>query len=224
MATAVDDIISRVRKILTDEGAIRWTDAELILWLNDAQTEIVLYKPDAGAVNTTVTLATGTKQTLPSGGNRLLGVVRNMSAASSGTGGRVIRAVSREILDSQEPNWHDPTVTGAAAHGTTQKHYCYDEQDPTVYYVFPGVAGASYIEIIYSAVPTDVSSGEDIGVADIYGNAIIDYILYRAFQKEAEYSATNARADKQYGLFLSAVTGKSQLDALTSPNSGRGIR
>lgn len=224
MATAVDDIISRVRKILTDEGAIRWTDAELILWLNDAQTEIVLYKPDAGAVNTTVTLATGTKQTLPSGGNRLLGVVRNMSAASSGTGGRVIRAVSREILDSQEPNWHDPTVTGAAAHGTTQKHFCYDEQDPTVYYVFPGVAGDSYVDIIYSAVPADVGSGDDIGVADIYGNAIIDYILYRAFQKEAEYSATNARADKQYGLFLSAVTGKSQLDALTSPNSGRGIR
>lgn len=224
MATAVDDIISRVRKILTDEGAIRWTDAELILWLNDAQTEIVLYKPDAGAVNATVTLVTGTKQTLPSAGNRLLGVVRNMSASSGGDGGRVIRAVSREILDSQEPNWHDPAVTGSAAHGTTQKHYCYDEQDPTVYYVFPGVSGSSYIEIVYSAVPDDVASGDDIGVADIYGNAIIDYILYRAFQKEAEYSATNARADKQYGLFLSAVTGKSQLDALTSPNSGRGIR
>lgn len=224
MTTAVDDLVSRVRKILTDEGAIRWTDAELILWLNDAQKEIVLYKPDAGAVNATVTLVTGTKQALPTGANRLLGVVRNMSAASGGTGGRVIRAVSREILDSQEPNWHDPTVAGSAAHGTEQKHYCYDEQDPLVYYVFPGVAGASYIDIIYSAVPATAGAGGSIGVTDIYGNAIVDYILYRAFQKEAEYSATNQRADKQYGLFLSAVTGKSQLDALTSPNAGRGIK
>lgn len=54
-----------------------------------------------------------------------------MSAAGgSATGKRVIRIVDREILDSQEPDWHDPTVTGDAAHTTVVKHYVFDEDDP----------------------------------------------------------------------------------------------
>ena len=65
-----------------------------------------------------------------------------MSDASGGaTGGRAIRLVSWDILDTQNPDWHDPTVTGDATHGTTPKHYLFDENDPLNFYVYPGVAG-----------------------------------------------------------------------------------
>ena len=117
MTVTVQSVIDRAQTILQDTTGIRWpVVTELVLFVNDAQREIALLKPDASAVNTTVTLATGTKQDIPSAGNRLLRVVRNMSAASGGTGKRSVRLVSREILDAQTPDWHDPTVSGDAAH------------------------------------------------------------------------------------------------------------
>ncbi|MDP6584418.1 MAG: hypothetical protein QF535_07160, partial [Anaerolineales bacterium] len=86
MAVTVQSVIDKVQLVLQDTSGIRWTSDELVDWINDAQREIVLLKPDSLATNETVTLATGTKQAIPPGGNRLLGVVRNMSAASGGTG------------------------------------------------------------------------------------------------------------------------------------------
>ena len=104
MTVTVQSVIDRVQAILQDTTGIRWpVTTELVLFINDAQREIALLKPDASAVNETVTLATGTKQSIPAAGNRLLRVVRNMSAASGGTGARSIRLVSRDILDSQTP-------------------------------------------------------------------------------------------------------------------------
>ena len=151
MAVAVNDVINKVQETLQDTAGIRWNETnELIQWLNDAQREIALLKPDATSENTTVTLATGTKQSIPSDGNRLLRVMRNMSAASGGNGGRAIRLVARDVLDTQTPTWHDPAVTGDAAHANVVKNYIYDEQDPKNYYVFPGVSGSTYIEIVYS--------------------------------------------------------------------------
>ena len=144
MSVTVQSVIDRVQITLQDTTGVRWPAAsELILWVNDAQREIALFKPDASATNETVTLVDGTKQTIPSTGNRLLGVVRNMSdtAANNGVGKRSIRIVEREVLDAQTPDWHDPTVSGDAAHGATVKHFVYDESDPRNFYVYPGVSG-----------------------------------------------------------------------------------
>ena len=190
-----------------------------MLFVNDAQREIALLKPDASASNTTVTLVTGTKQSIPADGNRLLRVVRNMSAASSGTGKRSIRLVSREILDSQTPDWHDPSVSGDASHTSIVKHYIYDESNPRNFYVYPGVAGNAYVEIVYSANPATVAQNGNLSIPDIFANAVTDYVLFRAYTKDAEYAGNNQRASTHYNLFINSVTGKGQIDVITSPNS-----
>lgn len=223
MTVTVQSVIDRAQTILQDTTGIRWpVVTELVLFVNDAQREIALLKPDASAVNTTVTLATGTKQDIPSAGNRLLRVVRNMSAASGGTGKRSVRLVSREILDAQTPDWHDPTVSGDAAHTAVIKHYIYDEQNPRNFYVYPGVAGNSYVEIIYSANPTTVAQSGNLSIPDIFANAVTDYVLFRAYTKDAEYAGNNQRATTHYNLFIASVTGKGQIDAVTSPNTDMG--
>jgi len=226
MAVTVQSVIDRVQTTLQDTTGIRWpvTD-ELVLWVNDAQREIALLKPDASAKNETVTLSTGTKQAIPTRGNRLLRVVRNMSAASNGTGGRAVRLVSREVLDAQTPNWHDPTVSGDASHGTTVKHYVYDESNPRNFYVYPGVSGSAYLEIVYSSNPITVGLTGDntnLDVPDIYANAVADYALFRAYTKDAEYAGNAQRASTHYNLFINSVTGKGQIDIITSPNADMG--
>ena len=195
--------------------------AELVLWINDAQREIALLKPDASATNTTITLATGTKQDIPSSGNRLLKVVRNMSAASNGTGKRAVRLVDREVLDAQTPDWHDPAVSGDAAHSAIVKHYVYDEANPRNFYVYPGVSGSAYLEIIYSSNPVAVAQADNLSIPDIYANAIMNYVLYMAYMKDAEYAGNAQRASSHFQLFTASVTGKGQVDAVTNPNIER---
>ena len=222
MTTTVQSVLARVKETLQDTSGIRWSETdELIQWLNDAQSEIALLKPDATSENTTVTLVTGTKQTIPTDGNRLLRVIRNMSAASSGTGGRAIRLVARDVLDTQTPTWHDPAVTGDAAHTNVIKNYIYDEQDPKNYYVFPGVAGNSYIEIIYSKNPATVTASDNLTVDDMYAGAVMHYVLYMSYLKESEVAANAQRAANHYRIFLSLIGAKDQRDSIDTPNVER---
>ncbi len=221
MAVTVQSVIDRVQKTLQDTTGVRWPVVdELVLWVNDAQREIALLKPDASAKNTTITLAAGTKQEIPSDGNALLRVVRNMSAASNGLGRRAVRIVQRDILDAQTPDWHNPTVTGDAAHGTVVKHYIYDEQNPRNFYVYPGIstANTAFAEIIYSANPTTVAQNGNLDIPDIYANAVMNYVLYMAYMKDAEYAGNQQRAASHYQLFTASITGKGQVDAMTTPN------
>lgn len=222
MAVLVNDVIERVQAVLQDTTGVRWpVTSELLLWINDAQREIALIKPDATASTSSVTLSAGTKQSIPADGNRLLKVVRNVDA--SGNGKRSVRLVDGDILDSQTPDWHDSAVGGDAAHGTTVKHYIYNEDDPKVYYVYPGVQGATVkVEIIYSKNPDVITAhgnADYIGLADIYANAIMNYSLYMAYMKDSEYAGNQQRASTHFQLFMASVTAKNQLDFVTSPNS-----
>ncbi len=222
MAVTVQSVIDRAQTVLQDTTGVRWpVVAELVLWINDAQREIALLKPDASATNATVTLDTGTKQDIPSGGNRLLKVVRNMSAASNGNGKRAVRLVDREVLDAQTPDWHDPTVAGDAAHTTIVKHYIYDESNPRNFYVYPGVAGSAFLEIIYSSNPATVAQNANLSIPDIFANAVMNYVLYMAYMKDAEYAGNAQRASSHFQIFTTSVTGKGQIDAITNPNMER---
>ena len=214
MAISGSDILSRVRDTLQDTTSVRWTDAELLRYINDGQREVVNMKPDASALTANVQLSTGTLQTIPSNGLRLIKITRNMSsAASDATGKRAIRIVDVDVINSLEPDWNDPTVTGDATHGAVVKHYIFDPDDPKKYYVYPGVSGNAYVEVCYSKTPDDLSStSSNLDIDDVYINAIVNYVIYRAYQKDAEYAGNAQRAGTHYQLFTNslAVGGSAQ--------------
>ena len=217
------NILARIKDILQYTTSVRWPEAELLRYINDAQREIVNYRPESSATTSNVQLVTGTKQTLPSGGLRLIKVTRNMSDASGGASGkRAVRIVNVDSLNTQGPDWNDPTVSGDAAHGTVVKHYIFDEDDPKNFYVYPGVAGNAYVEIVYSKAPTDLSSGSsNLDIDDIYGNAVIDYVLFRAYQKDSEYAGNAQRSQTHYQLFINCVAQGLQAQELLIPNNDR---
>jgi len=219
------NIIDRARLTLQDSSGVRWTDAELLIYINDAQREVVNIKPEATATHENISLSTGTEQTLPSGGLRLIKVSRNMSGtASDATGSKAIRIVEEDLLNSIEPDWHDPTVTGSSAHGSIIKNYLFDPDDPKKFYVYPGVASGSnaYVELIYSKLPTDLSSvSSTIDLEDTYGNAILNFVLYRAYLKDAEYAGNQQRAGSHYQLFLNSLGAGGSAEAFLDPNADR---
>lgn len=214
----VSATISRAAQILQDTTSVRWPEAELVGWLNDGQREVVLIRPDASVTNASAILtANSTKQTLPNGGIRLLDVVRNMGADGL-TPGNVVRLVSREVLDAQIPTWHSDAGQAAI------KHFCHDPRDPKHFYVYPRPHATTVVqaEVLYSSAPADcvlpsVTPSAVISLDDVYGNALLDYVLYRAYSKDAEYAANVPRAAGHYGAFASSLGIKTKADLFTSP-------
>jgi hypothetical protein len=219
MPIAAQSIVRRVVETLQDNTSVRWPVNELVRYLNDGQREIVLYRPDAMVTNAALTLFAGSKQALPANGTKLIEIVRNTSGTR-----RSVRLVNREILDSQAPNWHN--ITGA----TEILHFMYDPRDPKVFYVYPPAAasGAS-LDVVYAAMPTDVTEPADgalytavtgnISVPDIYGNVIQDYVLYRAYSKDSEYAGNAARAQAHYGAFANALGVEMKATVNFQPNT-----
>lgn len=213
MATIkVIDVLDRASILLQDATHTRFPNAELLKFFNDAQREIVLQRPDANMINENQSLATGSKQSLPSNGLRLIDIVRNQN-------GRSITQVDRKILDESLPNWHESTA------GVNKiENYIYDGSDPKNYYVYPkAVSGTHTIEIIYSKSPTDVTISDftndtqTITLDDIYANTILDYMMYRAYQKDAEFAGNTQKAMMHYQSFSNSIGVKTQADTVLTP-------
>lgn len=235
MPVMASDIISRAQTIVQDTTGVRWPYAELLQWLNDGQREVALYKPSATAQNVALTLQQGTLQTIGVGGLALLRVVRNLKTpvGNPRIGSRAVRIVEREVLDAQHPAWHDPTVF---PYEKEVKHFCFDESDPTNFYVFPGNDGTGAVEAVVSKSPADVTlvSGADVNtlasyrlpiqVPDIYANCLLDYVLFRAYSKDADYAGNADRSAVHYGMFTASLGVKLQNEVAQNPNAGqRGV-
>ena len=182
-------------------------------WLNDGQREVLVFKPNANVVNTSIQLASGTKQSLPADGIQLIDVPRNMGSDGA-TPGKAIRIAMREILDAQSPDWHTETPSA------TTKHYMYTPLDPKHFYVYPPSNGAGQVELIYAAVPAKVATiANMISLDDIYSNVLVDYILYRAYSKDSDYAANPQRAAASQAAYTAALTGKAQAEVIVNPNT-----
>jgi hypothetical protein len=205
------EIIDRARIVLNDADGVRWLDSEFFKWINDAQRVIALVRPDSVVLNTTLALVNGTKQTLPAEALRLLDVVRNITV--SGAGGRAVRHVDRDVLDTQNPEWH------GEAGVQTIKNYVYDNRNPQNFYVYPPALSTSKLEVIYSKNPTDVTSLlSNLAVADIYADPLLNYVLHRAYSKDAEFAQNGALAASYLGTFNSMLGIKTSKDAAYSPD------
>lgn len=218
MTIAASAILSRVTTILQDTTSVRWPMSELTMWFNDAQRAVVLLKPDASVAHTTLQLAaSNTKQSLPATAIRLIDVVRNMGASGT-TPGTAIRQVTREILDAQRPDWHTETAAASV------KHYMFDPRNPKNFYVYPQPSSAFYLEVVYSIAPTEVTENAgtvtgNLALDDIYANAIVDYVLYRAYTKDADYAGNAQRAVAHYEAFSGAIGARNTTDGAILPKA-----
>ncbi len=197
----VAQVITRCQNVLSDAGATRWPDAELIDWINDAQRAIATVQPEASSRVANVPLVAGTKQTLPVGAIALIGINRNMGVSGTAPG-EAPRRTTAQLLDLHRPTWHTDTAT------LVVKNWMYDLRTPRVFYVYPPMSGATNVEAEYAIPPAAVTVvGDAISLDDFYVPVIVDYVLSRAFSKDIEIAGMAARASAHYNAFKDALAG-----------------
>jgi hypothetical protein len=140
-----------------------------------------------------VTLVAGTKQSLPAGRTRLLDVLRAVDA--SGNPKNALRYLDRNILDSQDPNWHIRTAS------LYVKNVIYDNRVPTEFLVNPPAVAGAKVDLIVGKLPTAITALTDtLTVSDNYRDIIVNLVTFRCYCKDTE-----ARTDRAQ-LFLGAAS------------------
>ena len=207
------DIVTRMRLVINDADAIRWTSEELVHWINDGCRTIALLRPDSCSVTASMELVAGTKQSiadLTPAGLRVLDIVRNNDSF------RAMRLVDREVLDTQRPDWHDAVEANPT-------NWVYDNRDPKTFYVYPPAPAGTQIEIVYARNPVSLASESELGsvalsLDDIYIDPLLNYVLYRAYSKDADFAQNAALSQGYLAAFNMLLTGKARADVAFSPD------
>jgi len=213
----VSDVISRARYLLndTDPSLRRWDDGELVLWCDDAQRAVAVARPDSSPSQRVVDLAAGSKQSTPADCFLLMDVIRNV-ASDGVTPGRAVRAIDREAIDQFDPSWHTGTPK------TEVRHFIYDDRNPTVFFVYPPAAAGTKVEILLSQRPASITDiNGDITLADQYVDAILDWVMYRAYGKDTEFTSNPAMQAAYLQAFSAKLGVKLSKDNAYSPNVNR---
>lgn len=199
--TTANDLIQRAAVQLDDVGYANWQASELLDYLNEGLRALVKYAPTQFSVVESVTLQPGTRQTLPTGGVALIRVIRAINADASP--GRAALPFDKAVMDAASPDWHQATE-GAV------RQWAYDPNDPTVYWVYPPQPSpAEKAEIEYVKSPVALSLGTELPVDERFEQALVDYMLSRAYGKDSEYAGEDGRAARHYAAYLEAVSGES---------------
>jgi hypothetical protein len=217
--TKVTDLIRRAQTALQDATGVRWPVLELQDALNDAYRELVLARPDLNALTGTVACVAGTRQTITTAyphALRVIDIPRN-----AGGRRRAVTYVERRTLDEQRPFWHGDSAS------TSIQSWAWDARQPRDFFVYPAAVAGTTLEVVYSQVPAphtlsdiqlaDPATTETIRVLDSFANAALDFMLYRAFVKDAEYPGNAQRALAHYQAFQAALATANNADGATRP-------
>lgn len=219
-------LIARAGRILLDAGNDRWTAADLFDDCNAGQAEAALLKPDVSVTNDNVVLVAGTKQSIPAAGTQLIKLVRNMGTNGTTPGRTIELKDDMEAFSKKFPFWHKATAAPEV------RYYFFDERDPKNYWVYPPqpASGFGYVNRIFAVAPADIVAGAGpsyavvITIDDIYQNVLLDFMLHRAFVKDAAMSPNAAaRALAHYAQFATALGRKDLLETRDDP-SARGTK
>lgn len=205
MAITATSIIDDVTTDLHDAGNVRWTRAEMLLWLNDGQREIVLFRPDASTSVVDHTLAAGYLQTIPSTALRLMRVIAN-------TGGRACTNTPVAALDEQRPSWRTETASAVI------KAWAYDERDPKRFEVWPPATTSAQLKLLLAVPPTDCANeAANIGLDDQYKGPLMSYIRHRCYLRDAEDPSCAEMHQEAYSLFTQQLGVRTKAELSVKP-------
>lgn len=170
------DIIDTARVLLNDSAKTRWSDAELLTYVNDALDAAYTLAPRlfyvVGEVNC---IENETLQRVClSGAGQIIDVIRVK-------GGNALRPMDKTTLDASFPGWHQ------AASGPA-KQWQRLADDPVRFFIYPKAPASQVLEVLYLPSPGEYGLLDVLPLPNAYKPALQDFVMFRAHSKDAEYA------------------------------------
>jgi hypothetical protein len=211
VATA-GDAITLARDQLNDPDSVTWSANYMLRAVGVAQRAVVTLVPHAYPVRKNLTLvANQSVQALPTGDFRLIKLIRNLGASGTAVGKRV-SLMDEAQLDRVDPRWHASDAKAEIA------HYAYDRDTPRIFYVYPRPNNTLQIDAIVSQMPAaPTATGDPLAVGDEYLNAVVQGVLWAAWQTNSERRDV-AKAAAAWQAMQQLLGVKVQTDAALDPD------
>ena len=203
MKISARDLVRRVAVQLVDEGNVNWSEPELAAWLQEGVNALAQLRPDLFTRTTEVEVEQGAaKQQLPEKATR---VTRVLTVRRGEDG--VPQALTRfdpVTLSAISPNWY--AVKGRPRQFATTA-------DQTRFWLYPIPDRSDYraeVEaVVVPEIPTpaewaDEEADDTFEVDSRFERALVDYMLYRALDKDSDGSSPE-RAQARYQAFHDAA-------------------
>lgn len=244
-ALLVKRLLWRVSQTLTDTAPQfhRYTERDMVIALQCGVKALCKYLPTAGARPIAMKLASGSRQSIAKilaaniktydgttpvdiYGLSVEDMVRNMGSDGLTPGKAIAPPGDRQRLDLLDPDWHTKT-------GTAITRWFYSPQDPTTFFVSPGVPAATavWVDILLVAPPKVITDGgapgsevyayqggssEVVGIDDQYEDELWNYCVAYLLLSDAKSQAAMARASMHAQAFTSSIN--SLVNTLTGNN------
>lgn len=217
MPTTAQSIVLRAQVALQDPEGIRWPAAELVRHINDGQREVVRLRPDVKSSNVTVTLVAGYKQSLAPEHMALIDVTSNAQGRR-----RRITKVDVVQLDAVAPNWRSLTNSAEIV------HFMHDMRFPREFDVYPPANAGVMVDAYVTLYPIDVpapngasalSVSGDIDLPDHWAEALLNFVLGKAYSKDAEFGGNAQLAAGYLSVFNAAIGSQLQSTAVVAPKT-----
>jgi hypothetical protein len=212
MVESAAALIVEVARLLNDAEPgfehIRWTRADLLEYLNDAQRQVYLYRPELYARTELYPLASGSRQGPLPAGCQLQKVIGSTPGA-----GR-----ARKLDDGLLQAFADTGCTPASGcEDYRVSGYSYTPQDPMAFFVDPPVPddGQAYtVALVCQQCPEPITLAQ-LDDADPRNdrlmtparlhNALIEWMLYRAYSVDMESAQSFAKQQDHWQHFYAML-------------------
>jgi hypothetical protein len=121
--------------------------------------------------------------------------------------GESISVVSRELMDAQNYGWRNARAAAVI------RHVMIDPGTPHDFLVYPPSDGTAKIDLVCAMIP-----GNTLLLDAIWTPAVLNYVLFRAYSKDAEFAGNAQIAMVYYQAFQAQITGRAQAEIAENPN------
>lgn len=201
MSTAYN-LILRAQAILQDTTGQQWSEEDLLREVNAGRTMVAVMAPDACTVKRPVQLVEGVRQQLPVDCIEAMGVTRNLGADGL-TVGDVIFPIDLANLSGFIPGWE------AGTPATTISGFHYDPGLPREFIVYPPAVAGVYVEVAMRVNPSAIVYDDagvwqtvGLGINSKYEEALLEFVLFRAYAKDSEDAQNLNRSSQHQQAFM----------------------
>ncbi len=232
------NIVDEVRAQINDEDTnnLRWSDAEMLRYVNAGQRQIVHFVPESNIRTDIVSVSSDSdaRRTIPAGGIKFIRASSLDSINELPDDSGVMREVELDAMDTLFPEWQytqveQPRVPRPAdflGSGNSKfEHYMHDPREPKVFYIWPppptsgsiGGLGVTYVDL-----PSDLAAlANTFALRDEYQNAMVIYVTYRCLRKDGRHGGGVTLRKSMWDDFRSALGLQIEATERVSPENPR---